>query len=61
MRSFVTPYAATGIDEYFAEAARAFVEANDPTSHWPGATKARLRRVDPAIYDIVESLLSCAT
>ena len=42
-RSFVTPYAATGIDEYFAEALRAFVEANDPASHWPRATRARLK------------------
>lgn len=60
-RSFVTPYAATGVDEYFAEATRAFVEVNDPASHWPRATKARLKRVDPAMYDIIESLLGCAT
>jgi hypothetical protein len=60
-RSYVTPYAATGTDEYFAEAARAFVEVNDPTSHWPRATKSRLKRVDAAMYGIVESLLCCAT
>jgi len=60
-RSFVTPYAATGIDEYFAEAVRAYVEVNDPASPWPKATKARLRRVDPAMYDIVDSLFGCAT
>src|SRR3982074_1818452 len=28
-RAFVTPYAASGLDEYFAEAMRAWVEAND--------------------------------
>jgi hypothetical protein len=55
-RAFVTPYAATGIDEYFAEALRAYVEANDVTSHWPRATRARLRRVDPGLYEYVELL-----
>jgi hypothetical protein len=54
--SFVTPYAATGIDEYFAEALRAYVEVNDVTSHWPRATKARLRRIDPGLYEFVERL-----
>jgi hypothetical protein len=60
-RSFVTPYAASGIDEYFAESVRAYVEVNDPASSWPRASKARLRRVDAAMYGIVESLLGCAT
>ncbi len=53
---FVTPYAATGIDEYFAEALRAYVEINDVTSHWPRATKARLRKVDPDLYNYAERL-----
>jgi hypothetical protein len=53
---FITPYAATGIDEYFAEALRAYVEVNDPTSHWPRATKARLRKVDPTLFEYVERL-----
>ena len=55
-RAFVTPYAATGIDEYFAEGLRAFVEINDATSHWPRATKARLRNIDPALYAYVNEL-----
>ena len=55
-RSFITPYAATGIDEYFAEGLRAFVEANDPASHWPRATKARLAAIDPGLYEYVERL-----
>jgi hypothetical protein len=55
-RSFVTPYAATGIDEYFAEGVRAWVECNDAGSHWPIATKARLRQVDSAIYRIIERI-----
>lgn len=60
-RKFVTPYAATGIDEYFAESVRAYVEVNDAASHWPEATKARLKSADPAMYSIVYSLVGCAT
>ena len=57
--AFVTPYAATGIDEYFAEALRAFVEVNDPASHWPRATKLRLRKTDPRLFEYVERLFRC--
>jgi hypothetical protein len=57
-RAFVTPYAATGIDEYFAEALRAYVEANDCASHWPRATKARLRAIDPQLYAYVDELFA---
>ena len=49
-RSFVTPYAATGLDEYFAESMRAYVEVNDKTSPWPAATRARLEAIDPAMH-----------
>ena len=55
-RDFVTPYAATGIDEYFAEGLRAYVEANDPASHWPRATKHRLQSIDPEMFAYVEEL-----
>lgn len=54
--SFVTPYAATGVDEYFAESLRAYVEANDPSSPWPRATRARLRHGDPGMHEFVELL-----
>ena len=54
--AFVTPYAATGVDEYFAEALRAYVEANDSGSPWPRATRARLRHIDPGMHDYVEML-----
>lgn len=57
--SFVTPYAATGIDEYFAESLRAYVEANDPASSWPRATRSRLRCGDPAMFEFVERLFEC--
>jgi len=53
---FVTPYAASGIDEYFAEGVRSWVGCNDAASHWPKATKARLRRVDPALFAIVQRI-----
>ena len=54
--TFVTPYAATGVDEYFAESLRAYVEANDPASPWPRATRERLRRIDPAMCDYVDAI-----
>jgi len=57
-RQFVTPYAASGIDEYFAEGLRAYIEVNDRASHWPRATKARLRRIDAGFYEYVERLFA---
>ena len=57
-RRFVTPYAATGLDEYFAECVRAWVGANDPRSPWPRATRARLRAIDPAIAAFVDELFA---
>jgi hypothetical protein len=54
-RGFVTPYAASGLDEYFAESLRAWVEANDARSPWPRATRARLRELDPAMAHILET------
>jgi transglutaminase-like putative cysteine protease len=55
-RKYVTPYAASGLDEYFAESLRAWVEANDPRSPWPRATRKRLREIDPAMAAILESI-----
>jgi len=57
-RAFITPYAASGLDEYFAESLRAWVEANDPRSPWPRATRARLREIDPAIAAILDSIFT---
>ena len=56
--AFVTPYAASGVDEYFAEALRAWVESNDPYSLWPRATRSRLRALDPRMAGIVASLFA---
>lgn len=55
-KAFVTPYAASGIDEYFAEAVRAHIGANDAASPWPNATRERLRAVDPEMAKIVTKL-----
>ncbi|MDP9110658.1 MAG: hypothetical protein M3M96_03375, partial [Candidatus Eremiobacteraeota bacterium] len=57
---FVTPYAATGLDEYFAEAMRAYVEANDAHSLWPRATRGRFERIDPLMFAYVKSLFDGA-
>jgi hypothetical protein len=57
-RDFVTPYAATGLDEYFAESVRAFVEVNDARSPWPKATRSRLREVDGPMFGFVERLFA---
>jgi hypothetical protein len=54
--SFITPYAATGVDEYFAESLRAYVEANDSASPWPRATRARLRHGDPGMHEFIDRL-----
>ena len=56
--AFVTPYAATGHDEYFAECVRAYVGANDPTSCWPRATRERLAAIDPAMFEIIETIFA---
>ncbi len=57
-REFVTPYAATAVDEYFAEGVRAYVECNDPDSFWPRATRDRLREIDPGLHACVERLFN---
>jgi hypothetical protein len=54
--AFVTPYAASGTDEYFAEAGRAYIEANDCQSLWPRATRRRLRATDPTMFALIEAI-----
>ena len=55
-RQYVTPYAASGLDEYFAESLRAYVEINDAASPWPKADRARLLTRDAEMYRIIEAL-----
>ncbi len=57
-RAFVTPYAATALDEYVAESLRAYVEVNDARSPWPKATRARLAEVDPRVFAWCERLFA---
>ncbi|MBC5820672.1 MAG: hypothetical protein GIX01_01590 [Candidatus Eremiobacteraeota bacterium] len=58
-RAFVTPYAASGLDEYFAECVRAYADAfHDAGSPWPRATRERLRSCDPAMHAIVAELFA---
>ncbi len=56
--AFVTPYAASACDEYFAEALRAWVGANDSPSLWPRATRERLWSLDPRMAQIVAALFA---
>jgi len=56
--AFVTPYAASACDEYFAEALRAWTGVNDPHSLWPRATRERLRAIDPRMAAIVASIFA---
>jgi hypothetical protein len=56
--AFVTPYAASACDEYFAEAVRAWTGANDDLSLWPRATRERLQSVDPRMAEIVANLFA---
>jgi len=61
-RGFVTPYAASGLDEYFAECVRAYADVlNDPHSPWPRATRERLYACDPAMHAIVAEIFASAT
>jgi len=52
---FVTPYAAAGVDEFWAESGRSWWGeiANDPYSLWPAVSRERLRRVDQEMYELV--------
>ena len=57
-RAFVTPYAASGLDEWFAEGVRAVAEANVPSSPWPMVSAERFRTIDPVGYDVVVGLMA---
>ena len=60
-RAFVTPYAASGLDEYMAEALRAYADGlNDVASLWPRATRERLFACDPTMHAIVAELFASA-
>jgi hypothetical protein len=56
--AFVTPYAASGCDEFWAESARAWWGpiANDKRSLWPDVSRERLRSLDEEMYELVRSV-----
>ncbi len=58
---WLTPYAATRIDEYVAEAFRAYIECNDLASPWPRVTRQRLADIDPAMYEIIAHIFEEGT
>jgi hypothetical protein len=59
--AFVTAYSASGIDEYFAESARAMCAFNDDTSFWPKVTPQRLAAIDPPMYAYMSELFAIPT
>lgn len=60
-RAFVTPYAASAVDEYFAESVRAYVGVNDPESVWPSVSRTKLEQIDGAIYAIIDAIFRGAS
>jgi hypothetical protein len=56
--AFVTAYSASGIDEYFAESARAMCAFNDDASFWPKVTPQRLAAIDPPMYAYMSELFA---
>lgn len=57
-RNFVTPYAASSLDEYWAECVRSWVGVNDPNSCWPRVSRARLKRLDPTMHAILADVFA---
>ena len=58
---YVTPYAASSQDEYFAESFRAYVGANEGNSLWPIASRTRLADCNPdmvAYFDTIFAEIS---
>ena len=53
---FVNEYAATGLDEYFAESVRAYVEVNDPRCAWLPLTRQDLYLRDPRWFALIDRL-----
>jgi hypothetical protein len=53
---FVNEYAASGLDEYFAESVRAYLEINDSRCAWLPLTRYDLLARDPRMFALVERL-----
>jgi hypothetical protein len=53
---YVNEYAASSLDEYFAESVRAYVEVNDERCAWLPLTRQDLFLRDPRMFALVERL-----
>ena len=53
---YVNEYAASGLDEYFAESIRAYVEVNDSACAWLPLTRQDLFLRDPRMFALVDRL-----
>jgi hypothetical protein len=53
-KGFINEYAASGLDEYFAESVRAYVEVNDDRSSWLPLTRKALQVRDARMFSIVD-------
>ncbi|MBC5825436.1 MAG: hypothetical protein GIW99_09160 [Candidatus Eremiobacteraeota bacterium] len=53
---FINEYAASGLDEYFAESVRAYVEINDPLCTWLPLTRRDLLSKDPRLFALIERI-----
>jgi hypothetical protein len=53
---FVNEYAASSLDEYFAESVRAYVEVNDERCAWLPLTRLDLYLRDPRMFALIERL-----
>ena len=53
---YVNEYAASSLDEYFAESVRAYVEVNDERCAWLPLTRQDLYLRDPRMFALIERL-----
>jgi len=53
---FVNEYAASALDEYFAESVRAYLEVNDSHCAWLPLTRFELKARDPQMFALIEKL-----
>ncbi|MBV8171365.1 MAG: hypothetical protein JO219_05470 [Candidatus Eremiobacteraeota bacterium] len=53
---FINEYAASSLDEYFAESMRAYVEVNDERCAWLPVTRQDLYLRDPRMFALIERL-----
>jgi hypothetical protein len=56
--NYVNEYAASGLDEYFAESIRAYVEVNDPACAWLPLTRQDLFLRDPRMFALADRLFA---